>query len=210
MTSLHTFLPAESLADERIAIAHLKQGDLEGLAVLVRSYQVRAVHATLLITGDRGSAEEVVQEAFLRAYRKIDQFDEQKPFKPWFFSSVIHAAIKVVICEKQAQSLEEQEDTGWVAKWLIDPGKSPQELAEIGETREAVWQAIRQLTPEQRAAVVLRYFLDESESEIVRELDRPKSTVKWWLYAARERLRQILRPMQAEDFESQEIEHERE
>ena len=213
MTCTQPSTPADRLANEQQAIAHLKNGDLAGLAVLVQTYQVEAVHAALLIVGDRGTAEEVVQEAFLRAYRKIDQFDDRRPFGPWFLRSVIHAALKAAARQERVEPLEEPQDGSRAAEWLLDPGPGLQEIAEKDEVHEAVWMALSQLTPEQRAVVVMRYFLDESEREMIEELNRPLTTVKWWLHAARQRLRQILLPFYASStgaagMESQEVEHE--
>ncbi len=208
MTCIEPSTPAERLAIEQQAIAHLKQGNLAGLGVLVQTYQVEAVHAALLIVGDQGTAEEVVQEAFLRAYRKIDQFDDRRPFGPWFLRSVIHAALKVAASQNRIEPLEEPQNGSRAAEWLIDPGLGPQEITEIAELHEVVWQALGQLTPDQRAAVVMRYFLDKGENEMIQELNRPRSTVKWWLHAARQRLRHILRPFHATATESQEVERE--
>lgn len=210
MTCTNPTTSAERLANEQQAIAQLKHGNLAGLALLVETYQVQAVHAALLIIGDRGTAEEVVQEAFLRAYRKINQFDDRRPFGPWFLRSVVNAALKTAVKQKRAESLEEPQNGSRAAEWLIDPGPGLQEIAETAEVREAIWQAMEQLSPDKRAAVVLRYFLDESENEMIQELNRPRTTVKWWLYAARQRLRQILQPFHATEMESQEVECEQE
>ena len=210
MTYTKPLMSAERLAEEQQAIAHLKQGNLAGLAVLVEIHQVEAVHVALLIVRDLGTAEEVVQEAFLHAYQKINQFDDQRLFGPWFLRSVINAALKTASSQKRAEPLEEQPDGSRVAEWMIDPNLGPPEIVETAEAGEAVWQALQQLTPDQRAAVVLRYFLDESMTEMIRELNRPQSTVKWWLHAARQRLRQILSPYHAVENESQEVEHESE
>jgi RNA polymerase sigma-70 factor, ECF subfamily len=200
--------PAARLANEQQAVTHLKQGNIAGLAVLVQSYQVKAVHAALLIVRDRSTAEEIVQEAFLHAYRKINQFDERCPFGPWFMRSVIHAALKTAASQARSQPLEEPPDGNGALEWLIDPGLSAHEIAEQTELREAVWKALGQLTPNQRAAVVLRYFLDESESEMIQQLDRPLTTVKWWLHTARQQLRDLLRPFHETEMESQEVERE--
>ena len=70
--------------DEQHAIALLKQGDLTGLEFLVRQYQAKAVHTAYLIIGDTSLAEDIVQTAFLRVAQKIDQFDAQRSFQPWF------------------------------------------------------------------------------------------------------------------------------
>ena len=208
MTCTEPSTPAGRLANEQQAVAQLKHGNPEGLAVLVQAYQVEAVHAALLIVGDQGTADEVVQEAFLQAYRKIDQFDDRRPFGPWFLRIVIHAALKTAARQKHAEPLDEPQGGSPAAEWLIDPGLGPQELAETAEIREAIWRGLAKLTPDQRAVVVLRYFLDESEAEMIQELNRPLTTVKWWLHAARQRLRRILSPVRDADTECQEVKHE--
>jgi len=79
--------------EEKLAIARLKQGNLDGMEALVKHHQVRAVSAAYLIVRDPFLAEDIVQEAFLRAAERIDQFDESRPFGPWFLRSVINASI---------------------------------------------------------------------------------------------------------------------
>lgn len=80
--------------EERAAIEQLRRGDIDGLAVLVRRYQLRAVRAANLIVRDRPLAEDIVQTAFLRAYARIDQFDPSRPFGPWFLRVVVNDALK--------------------------------------------------------------------------------------------------------------------
>ena len=195
-------------SNEQQAITHLKNGNLAGMAELVRKYQANAVHAALLIVIDQGTAEEVVQEAFLRAYQKIDQFDDRRPFGPWFYRIVVRMALRTAAKQKQDEPLEEPKNGGRTAEWLIDPGLDPQEIAENEELREAIWKALGQLTPGQRASVVIRYFLEENEKEMISELNRPLTTIKWWLFSARQRLRPLLRLYQVEEPECQEVEHE--
>lgn len=62
------------------------------------------------------------------------------------------------------------------------------------EVQVEVRKALDALAPEQRAAVVLRHFLEMSEAEMTGALHRPPSTIKWWLHTARKRLRELLRP----------------
>lgn len=176
--------------DEQQAIARLKQGDLAGMEFLVRQYQVKAVHTAYLITGDIATAEDVVQTVFLRVAHKINQFDDQRAFHPWFLRIVVNDSIKEAKRNQRASSLDEPSET--VVNWLLDASPKPEELVEIGELRRAVWNAIQQLTPEQRAVIVQRHFLEMSEAEMAERLDRPASTVKWWLHTARARLKVLL------------------
>ena len=73
---------------------------------------------------------------------------------------------------------------------------------------QAVWKALDQLPANQRAAIVMRYLQDSSEGEITQAFQRPLTTVKWWLYAARGRLRRILQRDYFAETEDQEVPHE--
>jgi RNA polymerase sigma-70 factor, ECF subfamily len=176
--------------DEQQAIALLKQGDLTGLEFLVQQYQAKAVHTAYLIIGDIALAEDVTQTVFLRVVQRIGQFDAQRPFQPWFLRAVVNDAIKAAKRQKRAVSLDEPSEA--VLNWLMDTSPEPEELAETNNLRQVVWNALQQLTPEQRAVIVQRHFFEMGEAEMVEELHRPASTIKWWLYKARERLKTIL------------------
>jgi len=90
--------------DEQQAIARLKQADLAGLEFLVGQYQAQAVQTAYLIIGERPLAEDIVQAAFMKAARKIDQFDPQRPFRPWFLRMVVNDAIKAAKGQKRLVS----------------------------------------------------------------------------------------------------------
>lgn len=190
----------ERTITEDQAITRLKQGDISGLEIIVRRYQIRAVHAAVLIVHDRELAEEIVQNAFFQAAQKIHQFDERRPFGPWFLRSVINSALQELNRQKRVVSLDEssEREVGDVAEWLIDPSLCPEDLVENDVLFETVWRALDQLPPNQRAAIVMRYMQDRSEMEITETFHRPLTTIKWWLYDARERLRRLL----GKDFHS--------
>lgn len=178
--------------NEHKAIARLKQGDIGGLEDLVRAYQVRAVRAAALITHDRALAEDLVQAAFIRAYERIHQFDDSRPFGPWFLRSVVNDAVKAASRRRSQTSLDNPLPGESAA--LADPLPGPEELLERAETEEAIWEALALLPPEQRAAVVLRYYLGLSEAEIAQDQACAQGTIKWRLHAARDRLRALLTP----------------
>jgi RNA polymerase sigma-70 factor (ECF subfamily) len=132
---------------------------------------------------------------------RIDQFDEERAFAPWFFRIVVNDSIKVARKQKLILSLDKEADgsTTQLAKWLVDPSIQPEQVLEQKETRQNILKAMQSLAPEQRAVVVMRYFLELSEAEIVTKTDRPLSTIKWWLREARNRLRRLMDNSQMED-----------
>lgn len=81
---------------EQEAIEKLRRGNIAGLRVLVKRYQLQAVKTAVLITRQRALAEEVAQSAFLRVYHRIDQFDSSRPFVPWFLRIVANDALKAL------------------------------------------------------------------------------------------------------------------
>ena len=176
------------------AISCLKQGDLNGLETLVRRYQARAVHTAYTIVFDRSLAEDVVQTAFVKAAERIQQFDDERPFAPWFFRIVVNDALKLARKQKRDLSLEEQLDqpTALLAKWLADPGLQPDQVMEQKETRRIILRAIKSLPPGQRAAIVMRYYLEMSMADMSAKTGRPLSTIKWWLRDGRRRLRSLI------------------
>lgn len=180
--------------EDRIAISRLKQGDLDGLEILVNKYQARAVHAAYLILYERALAEDVAQTAFVKVAEHVQQFDERRPFAPWFFRIVINDALKLAKKRKLQVSLDEESDerTTQLAEWLADPDPRPEQLLEEKQLHGDVLKAIQSLRPEQRAVIVMRYFLEMSEADMSASMDRPLSTIKWWLRDARESLRKLM------------------
>ena len=181
--------------DEKQAITRLKRGDIDALEVLVYLYQLKAVRAACLIVYDRSLAEDIVQSAFIRAYERIGQFDDQRPFGPWFLRSVVNDAIKVANRQKRLVSLEAEDNEG--ALDLADPAPMLEELLETEDTSQTIQQALQRLTPNQRSAIVLRYYLGLDENEMAAKMHRPAGTIKYWLHAARQRLRKLLHSIRA-------------
>lgn len=179
--------------DDRIAISRIKQGDLNGLEGLVKRYQVQAVHAAYLIVYDRALAEDIAQAVFVKVVERIRQFDEERPFAPWFFRIVVNDAIKAAKKQKRHMALEEFDEPALqLAEWLTHPDLPPERLIEQKETCENILQAVQSLPPDQRAVIVMRYFLEMSEVDMSTKMDRPLSTIKWWFRDARKRLYDLM------------------
>lgn len=184
--------------EDQSAISRLKQGELDGLEILVNRYQAQAVHAAYMIVFDRSLAEDIVQMAFIKVAESIDQFDIERPFAPWFYRIVVNDALKLAKKQKRNVSLESQldETTMQLTKWLTDPEPQPEQLVMIKENRQIILKAIQSLPPGQRAVIVMRYFFDMSMKDMSTEIGRPLSTIKWWLRDARKRLRRLIKTPQ--------------
>jgi len=179
------------------AIGRLKQGDIGGLETLVKIHKLKAVHTAYLIVRDYYLAEDVVEDAFLRAYERINQFDAERPFGPWFLRIVINIAKRTAVQRERHISLNNANTDEEITldNILADITPNPEELAEQADLCNAVWVALGKLTPAQRTTIVQRYYLDLSEKEIAANSDSPLGTVKWRLHIAREHLREWLRPL---------------
>lgn len=171
---------------EQEAVARLKARDISGLEELVRRYYTQAAQSAFLIVDDRSLAEDVAQSAFLNAYERIDSFDSSRPFGPWFLRSVINSALKTVGSRREtwfdAQGNAE----------MADPGAGAVETLEAAETRGEVLAALHKLSPAQRAAVIMKYYLDVSDVEASRLLEVPPGTIRRRLHDARQRLKKLL------------------
>jgi RNA polymerase sigma-70 factor (ECF subfamily) len=174
--------------DETKAVARLRKGDIGGLEALVRLHQKKALKAAYLITRDYSLSEDIVQTAFVRAYERIHQFKDGKPFGPWFLHSVVNDALMAVTRRREVplDMLPEE------ATPSISEEANLNETLEAAETREAVAAALDKLSPKLRAAIVARYYLGLSDDESSETLDCPPGTLRRRLHDARQSLRQML------------------
>jgi RNA polymerase sigma-70 factor (ECF subfamily) len=183
---------------EKTAVLRLQQGDVAGLEPLVHAYYFPAVRAAYLILRDRDQAEDVVQGTFLDLPAKIRQYDPGRPFRAWFMRCVVNAALNAARVNKRLVPLESVDETQALraVQSYVSQQVGPEASAEAQELRMLVWQALEKLNPNQRAAIIMRYYLGLSQAEMVAEMDSPASSIKWWLHSARQRLRELLAPMQ--------------
>lgn len=184
---------------EQKIIQRAKKGDPEAMELIFRQHLDRSIRLAFLITRNWATAEDAVQEAFLQAFRALDSFEDNRPFKPWFTRIVVNSAKRTKDRLDRGHFPYEVEE--------INPHRSfsPEEHALDKEDLERVFQAINSLDDNHRYPVLLKYLSGLTEAETAEALDIPISTVKSRLYVARKRLEnqlEILKGGQDHEFRS--------
>ena len=155
-----------SARDERALVRGAQDGSVSDLEALFRVHWPRAFRAAYLVTHDAAAAEDIAQESFLAAVRNLDRFDRRRPFGPWLHRIVVNRAIDWV----RARAL--RAEVG--GESLADrPAPAPVDAA----FSEPTAAALAELSPEQRAVIVLRHLLEYTPGEIAELLDLPRGTV---------------------------------
>lgn len=175
------------MKDQENIIARARRGDADAFEQLVAAYRDQVFRLALRMCGSEADADEVAQEAFLSAWKGLPNFRGDSQFSTWLYQLTSHAAIDLMRREKRQIAAEDI--TGVSAP---DPAPGPQQQAERSEQRQAVRDAIMQLTPEYRQIVVLRFLEELSYEEIGAMLTLPSGTVKSRLNRARAQLKEIL------------------
>lgn len=172
-------------------IKRCQEGESEAFQWLVERYGDLAYRTAYLITNDHQLAEEVIQEAFLDAWRGIKGFKLGYPFKPWFLKIVVNR------CRMQRRrrvvptaSLEKVEP-----RQVATDAPSADEVMASGESHQLIREAVASLEGDQRSVIMLRYFAELSVPEIAQALSLPEGTVKSRLHRAMQRLRHRLSPL---------------
>jgi RNA polymerase sigma-70 factor, ECF subfamily len=157
---------ARSPRSEQALIRGALAGSEADLEALFRRFWPRAYRAAFLIVHDHAAAEDIAQEAFLAAIRRLDRFDRRRRFGPWLGTIVANRAI-----DWARARTARRETTGAGA----DPPAPPDVV--LGRYSQEVLAALAALSPEHRAVIVLRYLLEYSPGEIARALELPRGTV---------------------------------
>lgn len=178
-------------ADEAAVIARVRDGDRDAYADLVRRHAAVA-HRTAVLLGAGAEAEDVVQNAFVKAYRALGRFTEGAPFRPWLLRIVANETRNAVRSSRRLRAATER-----LAVIDADPSLPDADPASItlsGERRAELLSAIRQLRESYRLVVTCRYLLDLGEEETATVLGWPRGTVKSRLHRALRELHTRLAP----------------
>jgi RNA polymerase sigma-70 factor (ECF subfamily) len=176
----------QALLAESEAIERATDGDQAAFGSLVERYQEVAFRAAYLIVRDSDTAQDVAQDAFIRAYRALRSFRRGEPFKPWLLRIVTNTAIN----EIRARSRR----TGLLGRFAA-VSETTTELPDVAlgdEHASMLARAINELPLDDRVVLHLRYFLELPEREIAATIGKPPGTVKSRLHRAGSRLRALI------------------
>jgi RNA polymerase sigma-70 factor (ECF subfamily) len=182
MTRQHPGLEPAAPDDERLLVRRVQRGDTAAFDALVRRHLTRAFAIAYRVVGNRHDAEDVVQDAFIRALRYIRSFDERQPFAPWLTRLIVNTAL-------DARARRAREATEPEYRDAVSPAVSPHLALERQEVRDRFAAALRALPARQRL-ILARFEVDGlSTAEIAAELGIAPETVRWHLHEARHALR---------------------
>jgi len=182
--------------DEAAIVAQARLGDAKAFSELLRRYEGKIFRLALHITQNREDAEDVLQEAFLKAYEHLDQFQGQSKFYTWIVRIAVNQALMKLRKRKsdRSVSLDETIDTGedTVAREIAAWDENPEQQYSREEINEILSSAIDGLAPIYRAVFVLRDVDDLSTEETAEALELSVPAVKSRLLRARLQLRDKL------------------
>jgi RNA polymerase sigma factor (sigma-70 family) len=182
--------------EDAVLVERSRNGDQDAYAELVTRYQAIAARTAYVITGTAADAEDVAQDAFVKAYYALDRFHAGAPFRPWLLRIVANEAInrRKAAGRRPTVGLSVVEDRA-----SGDTALSPEASALARERRELVLDALRQMSAEDRLVIAYRYFFDLSEIEMADALGVARGTVKSRLSRAIARLRAVMEGGQLHD-----------
>ena len=170
--------------DDAALVGRCLQGDQSAFRALVERYQAPLFRLAVRMLGNAEDAQDATQDAFVSAYEHLATYDTRRRFFSWIYRILVNDCLNVLRARRPAETLDP----------LLAGGDDPFDLAEVEELRGRVRMALLRLTDEQREVILLRHFAELSYREIADAIEVPEKTVKSRLFAARQRLGELLLP----------------
>src|SRR3954470_3862021 len=170
--------------EEQELVRASQSGDAAAFESLVRQYQKMIHGVAFRMSGSWADAQDRAQETFVRAFQQIGSFRGDSQFSSWLYRIAINECLN---SNKRGQR-DSQLGDEWKAR--------QSQTGEDAETSERVQEALLQLSPKQRAAIVLTTYEGHSHDEAAKVMGCSETTVSWYLFTARARLKTLLRDLQ--------------
>ena len=174
----------------------VRMGSTDAFETLFQKVRASAFQAARSLVGSHEDAQDLTQEAFIKAYKARASYDPSQPFLPWFHRILRNTCFSFLRKKGRLRerSIHRTNESGEDASWDIvdDSAVSPSTQAEAEEQTQAFAAALDKLKPRDREIIVLRHYQELSYKDIATALSVPEGTVMSRLFHARKRLKTYL------------------
>ena len=186
----------ESWTDQEI-VTRVRGGDTGLYEIIMRRYNQRLYRVARAILRDDGEAEDVIQDAYVRAYQHLNQFAGLAPFSVWLTRIAVHEALRRLQQRGRSQQFDDilQDEDGIMngdAQTVVEASPDPEQRAAIAEVGRLLEDAVLDLPAPYRTVVMLRDIEELSTAETAAALDLTEENVKVRLHRGRAMMRDYL------------------
>jgi len=185
-------------AMEKQLVDRAVAGDKAALRDLIDRHKDRLFGFIWRMVRDHHDAEDICQDAFLKAFASLKTFSSEYRFSTWLFTIAYRVSLNKM---RRKRALTGEVDFATLPLGTPDETDAVFESEDAARVRELIWEAVDRLTPPQRACVLLFYRHEMSCQEISRIVQLPLATVKSHLHRARAKLREMLEPVSENDLQ---------
>jgi RNA polymerase sigma-70 factor, ECF subfamily len=176
----------------------VQRGDRAAFDVLVLKYQHKVLKLVTRYVRDPVEAEDIAQEAFIKAYRALPSFRGDSAFYTWLYRIAANTAKNVLVSSRRRlvdYDLDLQDPDDYAAQVLLKDSDTPEGMLLTDEIRQTVTEAMQQLPDDLREAITLRELEGLSYEEIAEVMECPVGTVRSRIFRAREAIDKKLQPL---------------
>lgn len=184
--------------NDQILIALIKEGDKKAFDKLVIKYQQRIIQLVSRYVRDASDAQDVAQEAFIKAYKALPGFRGESAFYTWLYRIAVNTAKNYLVSRSRRSSdyeVEVSDAENFEEAFKLKETDTPEHLALSDEIRKTIQQAIESLPEELKSAIKYRELEGMSYEQIAKKMDCPVGTVRSRIFRAREAVDKILEPL---------------
>ena len=168
-----------------------KSGDTRAFDELVRKYRDRVYALALTLTGQASDADDITQDAFLKAYHKLPEFEGRSEFFTWIYRITLHRALNAKRDGKRRRTVP-LDDPRLVAAVAVDSRGDPERAVQLRERYRALLEAFDQLSALLQTTVVLTTLQGLSYKEAAVVLETTEGTIAWRIHEARRKMQGYL------------------
>lgn len=193
-----TTIPTTPDDTDHELVRRVQAGDQRAFNLLVLKYQHRVLKLVGRFVNDAAEAEDVAQEAFLKAYRALASFRGDSAFYTWLYRIAINTAKNALVSQRRRPvdfDLDLQDPDQYDRQAKLKEADTPEGVLLTDEIRTVVEQAMEELPEDLRTAIVLRELEGLSYEEIAEAMDCPVGTVRSRIFRAREAIDKKLKPL---------------